>query len=156
MPEPQPPISPPPSIHASCVAIGERGVLIRGPSGAGKSTLALRLILDAPRALAPAELVADDRVLVSVEAGAVWARPVPLLAGLVEARGLGLRRMAHRDRVSLGLVVDLQADDATRLPPEQAQTVRICGLDLPRLAPEYLETAALLIAAALCTGQPII
>ena len=77
-----------PSIHASCVAIGGRGVLIRGASGAGKSTLALRLILDAPRVLAPAELVADDRVLLRVEAGALVARPVPALAGLVEARGL--------------------------------------------------------------------
>ncbi len=31
--------------HASCVVVGEAGVLIRGPSGSGKSTLA-REILD--------------------------------------------------------------------------------------------------------------
>ncbi|MFG1478543.1 HPr kinase/phosphatase C-terminal domain-containing protein [Xanthobacter sp. V4C-4] len=140
-----------PSIHASCVAIGGRGVLIRGASGAGKSTLALRLILDAPRVLAPAELVADDRVLLRVEAGALVARPVPALAGLVEARGLGLRRLPYRDRVSLAVVVDLGAPDATRLPPEQAQTVRISGCALPRIAPEHLESAALLVAVALAS-----
>ncbi len=35
----------PASIHGSCVAVGETGVLIRGPSGAGKSGLAFALIL---------------------------------------------------------------------------------------------------------------
>jgi len=145
-----PPFDPnrrPPSVHASCVAVGGRGVLIRGASGAGKSTLALRLILDAPRALPPAELVADDRVWLEPGAGALWAAPVPELAGLVEVRGLGIRRLAFRERVPLALVVDLGAPDGTRLPQEQAQTVRICDLDLPRLVPDRLEAAALLVAA---------
>ncbi|WP_454918555.1 HPr kinase/phosphorylase [Xanthobacter sediminis] len=140
-----------PSIHASCVAIGGQGVLIRGASGAGKSTLALALILDAPRALAPAELVADDRVLIEVEGGVPVARPVAALAGLIEVRGLGLRRLPHRDRVSLALVVDLQATDAARLPPEEAQTVLISGCMLRRIAPDRLERAALLVAAALAS-----
>ncbi|MFG1401471.1 HPr kinase/phosphorylase [Xanthobacter sediminis] len=140
-----------PSVHASCVAIGARGVLIRGASGAGKSTLALSLILDAPRALPPAELVADDRVLLAQEGGALVARPVVALAGLIEVRGLGLRRLSHRDRVSLALVVDLQAADAARLPPEEAQTVLISGCALPRIAVDRLDRAALLVAAALAS-----
>ena len=40
------------NIHASCVAIGHKGVLILGDSGAGKSDLALRLIDDGARLVA--------------------------------------------------------------------------------------------------------
>lgn len=137
-----------PSIHGTCVAFGDRGVLIRGPSGAGKSRLALQLILDAPRALPPATLVADDRVLLSAEAGQVWAQPVPALAGLIEVRGLGIRRLPWRDRVSLVQVIDLASPDTPRMPLDEAQTIRICDVALPRLAVERLETAALLLAAA--------
>ena len=43
------------NIHAGCVMLGRKGVLLLGPSGAGKSELALRLIDDGAR------LVADDR-----------------------------------------------------------------------------------------------
>jgi hypothetical protein len=33
------------SLHAACVGLGERGVLMMGPSGAGKSTVALQCLL---------------------------------------------------------------------------------------------------------------
>ncbi len=51
------PMSDPVNIHASCVAIGNKGVLLLGKSGAGKSDLALRLIDGG------AKLVADDRTI---------------------------------------------------------------------------------------------
>ncbi len=157
MTEPAPPEHAPPmhapSVHATCIALGDRGVLIRGPSGSGKSTLALQLLLDPPRALPLAELVADDRVLLRAAAGRVWARPVPALAGLLEVRGLGVRRWPHRDRVSLSHVVDLASPLAARLPSDEAQTVRICDVALPCLRPVCLESAALLLAAAWCS-QP--
>ena len=54
------------------------------------------------------------------------------LAGLIEVRGLGIRRLAHEPVAVVGLVVDLAADDANRLP-ESSETV-ICGMTLPRLA----------------------
>ena len=44
------------NLHASCIAVHGRGVLILGPSGAGKSSLALQLM-----ALG-ADLVADDMI----------------------------------------------------------------------------------------------
>ena len=47
-------------------------------------------------------------------------------------RGLGIRRLAHEPVAVVGLVVDLAADDADRLP-ESSETV-ICGINLPRLA----------------------
>ncbi|MEO1532556.1 MAG: serine kinase, partial [Pseudomonadota bacterium] len=53
----------PDPLHASAVALGERGLLILGPSGAGKTRLALELV-----ALG-AELVADDRVIVEAHEG---------------------------------------------------------------------------------------
>ena len=57
------------NIHASCIAIGAAGVLLIGPSGAGKSDLALRLIDDGAR------LVADDRTILFIAGGALWAKP---------------------------------------------------------------------------------
>jgi hypothetical protein len=47
------------SLHAACVGIGERGVLLMGPSGAGKSTVALHCLLDGFKFLS------EDSVFVS-------------------------------------------------------------------------------------------
>lgn len=56
------------NIHASCVAIGAKGVLILGESGAGKSDLALRLMDEGAR------LVADDRTELYAAKGRLMAR----------------------------------------------------------------------------------
>ena len=48
------------NIHATCVSLNSKGVLILGDSGSGKSDLALRLIT-----LFSAKLVSDDRIEVS-------------------------------------------------------------------------------------------
>ncbi len=141
-----------PTIHATCIAIGERGVLIRGPSGAGKSSLALRLILDAPRALPPAELVADDRVHLDLAGDGLLARPPAALAGLIEVRGLGLRRLPFRPEVRLALVLDLASQDAERLPAAHVQRTVLNGCALPRLLPLSLDSAALMLAAVLTSA----
>ncbi len=81
------------SVHASAVQVGRRAVLIRGPSGSGKSRLAFELILAGrSRQLPPAVLVGDDRVRLDTGAGQLLVRPVETLAGLIEIRGLGIRR----------------------------------------------------------------
>src|SRR5689334_12154831 len=96
-----------PTVHASAVLVGARAVLIRGPSGSGKSRLAFDLIL-AGRAgqVPPSILVGDDRVRLDTSAGNLIVRPAPELAGLIEIRGLGIRRIEHVGEAVVGLIVD--------------------------------------------------
>jgi HPr kinase/phosphorylase len=148
------------SVHASAVLVGNRAVLIRGPSGSGKSRLAFDLIL-AGRAgqIAPAVLVGDDRVHLEASReqtkgqspGQLIVRPARQLAGLIEIRGLGIRRCDFAEEAIVGLVVDLHAADAERLPPPQALMTRIQGVDLPRIPVGAGYAALPLIAAELTT-----
>ncbi|HEY1363439.1 MAG TPA: serine kinase [Xanthobacteraceae bacterium] len=122
-----------PTVHGSAVLAGARAVLIRGPSGCGKSRLVLALLAAAQSGLLPfARLVGDDRVHIEARHGRLLVRPAPVLAGLIEVRGLGIRRLDYEPVAAVGLVVDLGTADAERLP-EHAETV-ILGVRLPRLA----------------------
>lgn len=138
------------TIHASAVLAGARAVLIRGPSSAGKSRLAFDLISAAAAGrLRFARLVADDRVEIEAAADRLLVRPAPALAGLIEVRGLGIRRLAYEPVAVVGLVVDLAAGDAQRLPDaEQAHTL-IEGIPLARLAIASGESALAPVIAAL-------
>jgi HPr kinase/phosphorylase len=98
-----------PNIHASCVAIGGRGVLLLGPSGSGKSDLALRLIDQG------AKLVADDRTILFAKNGALYAKAPASIKGLIEIRGLGIIEMPVRAGVKIALAVRLGSEGA-RLP----------------------------------------
>ena len=97
------------NIHASCVAIGAKGVLILGESGAGKSDLTLRLIDDGGK------LVADDRTELYLMRGALCARAPKSIAGLLEVRGLGVIAQPNRRSVTLALAARLGAS-VGRLP----------------------------------------
>ncbi|NOJ39930.1 HPr kinase/phosphorylase [Bradyrhizobium australiense] len=140
------------SVHASAVLVGDRAVLIRGPSGAGKSRLAFDLIL-AGRAgqLPQAILVGDDRVHLDTVAGQLWVRPAAELAGLIEVRGLGIRHCDFVGEAVVGLVADLAASDAERLPPPEALSIHLNGVFLPRIPIGTGYAAVPLIAAALTT-----
>jgi serine kinase of HPr protein (carbohydrate metabolism regulator) len=121
------------TIHACAVLTGARAVLIRGPSGAGKSRLAYATIEAARTGLLPfARLVGDDRVHLEAARGRLLVRPADTLAGLIEVRGLGVRRVPFEPLAAVFLVVDLGAADAGRLP-EPTEAV-IAGIALPRLA----------------------
>jgi HPr kinase/phosphorylase len=128
------------TLHASAVLVGAGAVLIRGPSGAGKSQLAFALI-EAARSgrLRFARLIADDRVLIETHHGRLLARPAPALAGLIEIRGIGIRRLPFEAMGVVSLVVDLAASDAERMPEPVATAIEIDGIQLPRLgvAPEH-------------------
>ena len=138
------------SIHASAVLVGERAVLIRGPSGSGKSRLAFDLVL-AGRAhqIAATTLVGDDRVHVHPSAGELMVRPAPALAGLIEIRGLGIRRCDFVPEAPVGLVVDLDAADGERLPPPEALSVTLEGIILPRIPVKQGFSGLPLVIAAL-------
>lgn len=141
-----------PSIHASAVCVGDHAVLIRGASGTGKSRLAFELIL-AGRAgqLPPAILIGDDRVYLERRSGDLVVRPAPQLAGLLEIPGLGIRRCDFMPEATVGLVVDLAADDAARLPAPQSLGTSLLGIALPRIPVERGFHALPLIAGHLIT-----
>jgi HPr kinase/phosphorylase len=144
----------PASVHASAVLVGQRAVLIRGPSGTGKSRLALDLILAGRSSqLPPAVLVGDDRVRLDTAGGELWVRPVAELAGLIEVRGLGIRRCDYAREAIVGLVVDLSADDAERLPPRQVLHTQINGVELPRIPVGAGFAPLPLVVAALTTTE---
>jgi HPr kinase/phosphorylase len=142
------------SVHASAVLVGERAVLIRGPSGSGKSRLALDLILAGRAGQVPtAALVGDDRVHLDTVAGQLWVRPAGELAGLIEVRGLGIRRCSHVSEAVVGLVVDLAAGDAERLPPPDALQTCLNGVLLPRIPVGAGYQPLPLVVAALTTTE---
>jgi HPr kinase/phosphorylase len=125
---------PPASVHASAVCVGEQAILIRGASGTGKSRLVLDLIL-AGRAgiIAATKLIGDDRVRLDTRNGRVSVSGVPELEGMLEIRGLGIRRCDFTAAADIALVVDLAASDAERLPPPERLKTLISGVELPRI-----------------------
>jgi serine kinase of HPr protein (carbohydrate metabolism regulator) len=135
------------TIHASAVLVGERAVLIRGPSGAGKSRLALDLLALAECGRLPfARLVGDDRLALAAAGGLLLASPAPTIAGLVELRGAGILAAPCEMLAVVGLVIDLAAADAARLPEAAAIRTTVLGVDLPRL-PIPAEAAPLPLVA---------
>jgi len=104
------------NIHASCVMLGKAaaifgaapadGVLLLGASGAGKSSVALKLLAMG------AMLVADDRADIFAQDEVLWARAPAQLAGLIEARGLGIVTLPHAPAVRIALAVQLGANPA--------------------------------------------
>jgi HPr kinase/phosphorylase len=127
------------SVHATCVSIGGRGVLLVGAPGSGKSDLALRLI-DAPgRATGDAEmktiLVSDDQVQIAKSADRLVASPPPALAGLLEIRGLGIVKCRHLDSCELSLAVRLTSSATIeRMPDPQFGKYEVAGGSLPLFA----------------------
>jgi serine kinase of HPr protein (carbohydrate metabolism regulator) len=126
-------LSPAELVHATCIAIAGRGVLIAGKSGAGKSDLALRLIDRG------ATLVSDDYTLVEPKDDALVAHAPERIAGSIEVRGIGLLAVPHLASAPIALLIDLD-EAADRMPVVQHHT--IAGLPLPRLALAPFEASA--------------
>lgn len=122
------------TLHASCVAIGDRAVLIEGRSGTGKSDLALRLIDRG------AVLVSDDYTVLTRRDGALTASPPATIAGKMEVRGLGLIEVGYVQDVPVALVV-VADNDPVRMPEAEALRA-IAGVMLPELRLSLLESSA--------------
>jgi len=113
------------TLHASCVAIGGRAVLIEGLSGAGKSDLALRLIDRG------GVLVSDDYTLVRRMGTRLIASAPATIAGKIEIRGLGIVAMSHQDDLPVALIVGL-GEPVERMPDiDQSRT--IAGIKVPHV-----------------------
>jgi len=105
------------TLHATCVAIDGRGVLILGPSGSGKSSLALDLMALGAR------LVADDRTTIAPGPDAPIATCPPAIRGRIEARGIGILSADPAPPTPVALVVDLGLPEPDRLPPWRTRTI---------------------------------
>ncbi|HXM84934.1 MAG TPA: serine/threonine protein kinase [Stellaceae bacterium] len=122
-------------VHGTAVALGRAGVLLRGPSGAGKSDLALRLIDQG------AALVADDQTALARAGDEVVMSAPQAIAGMIEARGVGLLRLPRQASASLRLVVDLvPAEKIERLP--ERRSCDILGVPIPLIALAPFEASA--------------
>lgn len=126
-------------MHATCVAVGARAALIRGASGCGKSGLALQLLAMG------AVLVSDDRTRLWRDGGALMADAPETIRGRIEARGVGILRVASTGPVPVVLLVDMDRTTGDRLPQTGHETVM--AVSLPRIenAPHAHFPAAILL-----------
>lgn len=122
------------TVHASCVAIDGRAVLIGGRSGMGKSDLALRLIDRG------AALVSDDYTLVRRIEGRLLATAPETIEGKIEVRGVGIVEFPVERDVPVALFVDLDMDP-TRLPMAREERA-IAGVQIPVVGLSALEASA--------------
>ncbi len=122
------------TLHASCIAIGGRAVLIEGQSGSGKSDLALRLIDRG------AVLVSDDYTIIRRIGDTVIASAPPNIAGLIEVRGVGLVPMPVETDVTIALIVSIS--DSIERMPESLETEVIAGIIVPRCRISPFESSA--------------
>ncbi|MCY4007466.1 MAG: HPr kinase/phosphatase C-terminal domain-containing protein [Rhodobacteraceae bacterium] len=127
-------------IDGTAVAVAGAAVLIMGTSGSGKSTLALDLMSRG------AELVSDDKVLARRIGEQVVLSAPQTIAGMIEARGVGLLAVRYCE-ARLKLIVDLDAEETARLPQ---QTESICGVTFPLIRARGRHRIAGTVMVTLC------
>ena len=112
------------TLHATCLSVQGRGILLCGPPGCGKSDLALRLITGHD-----ARLVADDQVTVERRGSLLVGSAPKNLRGLFEVRGLGIVRMDYEHEAGLAMLFRLKSwQDIERMPDRPVGEFSILGI----------------------------
>ena len=122
------------TLHASCVALDGRAVLITGISGSGKSDLSLRLL---DRGFT---LVSDDQTIVRKQGGKLIASAPSTITGKLEIRGVGIVTMDTVGDVPVALLVELTSD-IQRLPDDSRERP-ILGVNLPLVSVDAMTASA--------------
>ena len=104
-------------VHASCISVSGKGLLIMGESRSGKSALALQLI-----ALG-ADLVADDKTYLLSNEDCIRASSPQTIRGSIEARGVGILKSPSVDSTKLCYIVNMDKVERHRLPDERSFTL---------------------------------
>ncbi len=101
------------NIHATCIDLKGKGILLLGKSGSNKSGLALQMI-----ELFQAKLVADDRTDLNVSVNKITASCPNTIKGKLEIRGIGIIDFPYVEQTVLRLAVELveRPEDIERLP----------------------------------------
>ncbi len=125
------------SVHASCVELMGKGLLICGKSGTGKSDLCLRLIDLGAR------LVADDQTQIENVGGKLIASCPEPLRGLLEIRGIGIVHTPFIPQTEIHLKLDLRTEEKIdRMPMPETEV--ISGLEIPVFRLNAFEASAAL------------
>jgi HPr kinase/phosphorylase len=126
-------------IHASCVALGGAGVLLRGRPGAGKSDLALRLV-DGGGALVADDLCEirreGDRLLADLPAAVD-----PAFRGRIALRGIGFLTLPYAGATALVLVADLEPGLPSLGVHPEGEAIYL-GLGLPLIVLDPFQASA--------------
>jgi HPr kinase/phosphorylase len=124
-------------IHGSLVNIFGKGVLIKGASGIGKSEITLDLVKKNHM------FVGDDRIVLKRKANKIFGRSHPIIANMVEVRGIGIINIAETygfqiimEESPIDLIIELShfelnnGDNYERIG-RSFETVKILGTKIP-------------------------
>ena len=140
-------------MHATAIALGERGVLVAGPSGSGKTALALALVEKFRAAGRFARLVSDDQVFLSAYQGRLVCHVPSTIAGLVEVRGIGPVPAEFEAAAAVDLLVRLvPALEVERLPEGANELLLGCMIPRIMLAEREIIAAVPAVLASLGAG----
>ncbi|GAA5104598.1 HPr kinase/phosphatase C-terminal domain-containing protein [Bartonella jaculi] len=117
-------------LHANCLQLGGKGLLIIGPSGSGKSTLTLSLLDRAEWSKREAKLISDDYTMLCVENGKLHGYTPEGLQGGIEIRGVGLYTIEFEKHTTIDCVI-LLGPEYERFSTNQ--TFKFADLHIPLL-----------------------